>query len=149
MITRAEVVWEARTWMNVPFHHQGRDRSGVDCGGLIGAVAVALNAVQSDWWDTKFNPAFGGYSRRPSNGLLERVCRSFMTEISPLNVMDGDIVAMRFKTEPQHLAIVVPYAHGGLAVIHALRSAQKVVEHRLDNVWRDRVVLAFRLPGVI
>jgi hypothetical protein len=33
-------------------------------------------------------------------------------------------------------------------LIHAYAQARKVVEHRLDGPWRDRVVQAYSLPGV-
>ena len=40
--TSDEVVREARTWVGVPFRHQGRSRSGVDCGGIIVVVLREL-----------------------------------------------------------------------------------------------------------
>jgi len=54
-------------------------------------------------------------------------------------VADGGGVA---EAEPQHLAIVTPYRHGGLAMIHAYSRSSAVVEHRLADVWRARIVAA-------
>jgi uncharacterized protein YijF (DUF1287 family) len=62
----------------------------------------------------------------------------------------GDVVWMRFEKEPQHLGIVGDYVHGGLSLIHAYNGAgvNRVVEHRLDDTWRARIVAAWRYPGV-
>lgn len=147
MTTRASVAAEARRWLATPFSHQGRTLGiGCDCGGLVGGVAVALGIVPATWWRDVFDPQFGGYSRQPSHGTLQRVCESFMAQTDEPDV--GDVLLMRFADEPQHLGIVCDYAHGGLSLVHALARAGKVVEHRLAPVWRARVVRAYRMPGV-
>jgi uncharacterized protein YijF (DUF1287 family) len=73
---------------------------------------------------------------------LERVPTSSM--------QPGDVVWIRFEREPQHLAIVGDYVHGGLSLIHAYNGAgpSRVCEHRLDAEWRNRIVAAWRYPGV-
>lgn len=148
MTTRADVAAEARKWLATPFAHQGRTRGvGVDCGGLVGCVAVALGIVPADWWARVFDPVYGGYSRQPANGVLQRVCESFMSRTDTPGV--GDVLLMRFAEEPQHLGIVVPYVWGGLSLVHALARAGKVVEHRLAPVWRARVVQGYSMPGVV
>ena len=43
MITKEDVVREAKTWLGTPFHHQGRLKGvGVDCAGVIVCVAKEL-----------------------------------------------------------------------------------------------------------
>jgi cell wall-associated NlpC family hydrolase len=148
MTSRAEVVVESRSWLGVPWHHQGRTRAGCDCGGLIGAVAVALGIVPASWWQDTFDPLYGGYGRAPANGTLRRVCGSFMAKIDPAGMQPGDVMLMKFKSEPQHLAIVANYVHGGLSMIHAMSTVGKVAEHRLAPEWRARVVAAYSMPGV-
>lgn len=151
MTTRAEIVSEARRWLRVPFHHQGRTHAGTDCGGLIGGVAVSLGILPADWWTTTFDPVFGGYGRMPAGGMLERVCGMFMSELDdPAEAVPGDVVMMHFGSDPQHLGIVADYIHGGLSLIHALSlpSAGAVVEHRLAPEWRRRVDVAYAYPLV-
>lgn len=148
MTSRVDVVREARTWLGVPWHHQGRTRAGCDCGGLIGSVAVALELVSASWWEHTFDPLHAGYGRAPANGALRLVCESFMWETDAAAMKPGDVLLMRFKTEPQHLAFVADYVHGGLSMIHAMSSIGKVAEHRLTPTWRDRVVAVYCLPGV-
>ncbi len=150
MTTRAEIVAEARTWLGVPFAHQGRTRAGTDCGGLVGAVAVGAGIIPPSWWADEFDPLHGGYARTPSHGTLQRICDSFMRPIDPEAIQPGDVVLMRFRTEPQHMGILGDYLHGGgLSLIHALSSCGRVAEHRLALEWRRRIVGAYSMPGVI
>jgi NlpC/P60 family putative phage cell wall peptidase len=145
--TCAEVAAEARRWLATPFAHQGRTKGlGCDCGGLVGGVAMALGIIPPTWWTTVFDPQFGGYGRQPAHGTLQLVCESFMARVDEPEV--GDVLLMRFAAEPQHLAIAVDYRWGGLAIVHALESEGRVIEHRLAPLWRSRIVQAYRMPGV-
>ena len=141
MVTRAQVVAEARGWLGTPFEHQGRVRgAGVDCIGLLIGVAQSLGLTQFD---------VTGYGRTPSAGMLQDGCRTHMRPLALADVQPGDVLLMRFVREPQHVALVGDYVHGGLSVIHSYQGAGGVVEHRLDDVWRRRVVVAFEVPGVV
>ena len=148
MIARADIVAEARRWLGTRYQHQAH-RHGVatDCAGLIGGVAVALGLLRPDFWETDFAP-FAGYGRQPANGMLERVCDAFMRRIDPAAAQAGDVVAMRFRREAMHLGILVPYVHGGAALVHAVSRPGFVVEHALDHRWKARVTAAWQMPGV-
>ena len=148
MITRAAVVAEAREWIGTPYHHQATQKGvGADCGGLVAGVAMALGIVPPTWWRDTFEPAFGGYGKQPFNGSLSRVCESFMARVHD-EPAPGDVLLLRFAAEPQHMGIVADYRHGGLSMIHALKSVAYVTEHRFAIAWRDRVVGVYRMPGV-
>lgn len=144
---REAIVAEARAWMGTPFAHQAHLRGiGCDCAGLVGGVAVALGLLPADWWERHF--AFAGYARQPDGRTFLQACREYMTEIDPADAQAGDAVAMRFRRDPQHIGLLVPYAHGGMAIVHALSSVGRVTEHRLDERWLRLVTHAFRLPGI-
>lgn len=145
MIPRHAIVAEARSWLGVPFHHQGHTRLGCDCVGLVGAVALGLGAVAPDWWAVEFDPIASGYARQPSNGTMHRLCDRFMRgAVSDMQI--GDVLMMRFAREPQHLAILADYVHGGFSVIHAVAGIG-VVEHALSQKWAERIVGRYLLPG--
>ena len=152
MITRAQVVAEARRWADArtPYAHQGHAFGlACDCGGLPGGVCVALGSLPPDWWARVFDPQFGGYGRQ-ADGSLRRICEAFMTPIPVEDVQPGDCVLVAFPREPEphHLAIVADYVHGGLSIIHALSTVGRVAEHRLAPAWRAMIVGAYVLPGV-
>lgn len=142
----SRVLQVARSWVGVPYLHQGRTRHGCDCGGLIGGVAIECGVIPSTWWETVFDPIHGGYARTPSNGQLEAICDSFMLPADTLQ--PGDVLLMRFKREPQHLAFVGDYPGGGNTLIHALDSVKFVTEHRMDPQWCKRIVACYRMPEV-
>lgn len=137
-MTGDDVVATARGWLGVPFLHQGRSRSGVDCAGLVICVGRELGELATDF-------DVNGYRRSPDGSML-RECDARLVAISAPE--PGAVAMMRFSEEPQHLAFVVPYRHGGFAILHALQKSGRVVEHRLDPLWRGRIVRLFRFPGV-
>lgn len=137
MTTASAVIAAARSYLGVPWVHQGRSRQGLDCAGL--AVRVARDLQLSDF------DVFG-YGRLPDGASLQRALEE--ARCTPYRLEPGALVLMRFRREPQHLAIVGDYLHGGLSLIHGLSTAAAVVEHRLDDAWRKRIVSAWAIPGV-
>lgn len=145
-ITRAAVVAEARAWLGTPWQHQARARGvGVDCAGLVIGVARALGLVAADM-------DVSHYARMPDGRSLLYHCDEWMRRVARTLAQPGDVLVMRFDEHPQHLAIAADYAHGGLAIVHALdsrdRKRARVVEHRLSPALRAKVVAAYVLPGV-
>jgi cell wall-associated NlpC family hydrolase len=78
-----------------------------------------------------------GYARQPFGNLLKAICEAQGVKVD--KPQPGDILLMRFVREPQHLGI-----HAGDTIIHSYQRAGKVTEHRMDNVWRDRIVAVYR-----
>ena len=138
MIARADFIAAARAWLGVPFRHQGRSRSGVDCAGLVICLARELGLVAPDF-------DINGYRRAPDGSMLD-ACRQHLQPAA--SVDEAHVLVMRFSVQPQHVGIPVPYRHGGLALLHALEPSGGVVEHRLDATWRSRVLHAYRFEGV-
>lgn len=143
---RERIVVEARSWIGTRFHHQARLKGvGCDCAGLVVGVCKELGLSDFDKSD---------YARQPDGVMLKQTCDQNMTAIPFVDAQPGDVLLFKFDADPQHLAIVGDYAHGGLSIIHAYSLARKgkelgwVVETRLDSVWIKRIVAAYRLPGV-
>ena len=134
-IERSRIVDEARRWVGVPYLHQGRNRFGVDCVGLILVVAWALGRSE---YDVK------GYGRTPHAGFLKAEADRLMEPIAVDARQPGDVLLMRFRREPQHLAFV-----SDRGMIHAYAGAKAVVETSLPREWLDRVVGAYAWPGAV
>lgn len=123
------VVTAARLYLGCPYHHQGRSRYGIDCAGLVVAAYRELGIELQDL------PAYG---REPwRDGLRQTVELNFSLVDGPAE--PGDILLLRVRREPQHLAIVTD-----TGIIHAYASVGKVVETRLDKHWFDRIVGIYR-----
>lgn len=131
----------ARECIGTPFRHQGRIKGlALDCVGVAIHVAKELQIEYSD---------VNGYSRIPSNGLLEEAFmnQTCITRIHDLNDMqDGDILLMRFAGEPQHVAI---YCKENNSIIHGYEAVGKVCEHILDSVWSKRIKMIYRFNHVV
>lgn len=131
MVTRrSDVVEHARTYLGVPYVHQGRTRHGLDCIGLVVRVAhdLGLSAYE-----------ISHYARVPSGRLMIRLLKENCQAIPPSTAQPGDLLHIAYGKQPQHLAIVTERG-----MIHA-DSRHGVVEHGLIP---DRIRGAYRLPGV-
>lgn len=140
MTTRADVVSEARSWLETRWVHMHRSKGvAVDCAGLVIGVARALGLVSADF-------DVSGYPRVPDGTLLDR-CREFMTPVSQSAMQPGDVLVVATDKEPAHMGILGDYRHGGLSLIHAA-NGRGVVEHRLMFARNLRFKAAFVLPGL-
>ena len=141
MFTRSDVVAQARSWLGTPYQHQARCKgAGVDCAGLIIGVAHALGA---SLYDTT------AYGRQPLGAKLLEILQANARPAGHA-WLPGQIVLMRFASEPQHLGLLASCTHapGQLNLIHAYGHSGRVVEHRLSSLWRTRVLARFEFPGV-
>ena len=142
MTQRTKIVEAARAWLDTPFHHQARLKGvGVDCVGLVIGVARELALVPQDL-DVL------GYPRTPDGTSLMATMRQHMTEIDRAAMQPGDVIVVSFDRDPQHLAILGDYRHGGLSIIHAAGNTGRVIETRLMFSSAMTFVAAFALPGV-
>lgn len=151
MTTKNDIVAEARTWLGTRFHHQGRVRKtathpgGCDCIGLVVGVVRDLQIPSKQSGKFLHQYDYKNYSRLPDGKLFREMLEKYLTEIPIDETQPGDVLLFRFEKDPQHIAIVSDYKHGGLGLIHCYASSRKVVEHVLDDGWRNRMVAAFEI----
>lgn len=140
----SRIVEVARSYLGTPFAHQGRMPGvGLDCAGVVIAIARELGMVAPDFDIT-------GYGRTPDGKSLVGWCREHMTEIPKAEMRPGDVLCVAWENIPHHLAVLVDYKYGGLAIVHSIDQRGKkrgqVVEHRLVFSDRLKFVAAFRMP---
>lgn len=137
---RGDILASARACIGTRFRHQGRlVDHGLDCVGLLVCVARQCGMTVCD------SP---NYDRRPAHGLLEKhLCLSGLSPVDLDDMQIGDVALFQFNGPPQHVAILGD-AHRPFSMIHSYMPARHVVEHRLDDLWRQRLVGAYRFPGV-
>lgn len=153
MITVEQFITQARTWLGVPWHHQGRSRLGVDCAGLPECVLAELGALPKGYRASR------NYGRLPTSELdetLHQWCRLVWRRTSPdesPQVMPGYLIRIRYPKQerPSHLAICT-----GPTIIHAYRAERRrgprgcgVMEHAYRTRWLDLTVDAWQAPGVL
>lgn len=136
-----KVLQAATECIGTPFIHQGRVIGrGLDCVGLLAHIFESLELPYADE---------KGYPRSPYDGKLESNLDSqqSLRRIDRKDAQAGDVLVMRMKTSPQHIAIHAGEISGHTYIIHASSEHGFVVHHRLDNVWRTRIMRAYRITG--
>src|SRR4051794_32094668 len=111
-VTRQQLIDHARTYLGVPYRSQGRDRSGLDCGGLLLVVGKDLGLTELEHL---------GYSQNPDGETFQRLLEENCDPVEPWNEpKPADILAIDFGEGIQHTAFVTAL-EPRLTVIHAKR----------------------------
>lgn len=150
VVKRKELIAAARAWLGTRFLHQHSDKqAGCDCIGFVRGVAKDSGLVPLEQLSLLPQTMFA-YLGRPDGVQLQQGCEQYLKEVALAQAQPGDVVLIKFGRHPQHMALLGDYVHGGLSMIHSLGPGGpgQVVEHRLDEAWRKRVVAAYAVPGV-
>lgn len=139
------IINEALKLKDIPYHHQGRNLSGLDCAGLI-----VLTAKNLGIYPEKVNPDYTGYSMIPDGRQLYNVFKKYCFEKDKNKLEPGDILLMRFKDNPQHVAIYLgDYLNNGQEYfIHSHMHAKKVVVDHLNNYWKNKIISSFEFIDI-
>lgn len=146
MTTRAEIVRVARTYINTPFAHRGRQPGlGLDCAGVPICVCRELGTVAPDFDVPAYTPT-------PDGHTMIEWCNANLQRVEQAAMQPGDMVIAIVDKDPQHIGILGDYRHGGLSIIHACNAGScappRVIETRLMFSRALRFVAAFALPGI-
>lgn len=137
MITRDDIVNEARGWVGVRWKHQGRSRAGIDCAGLIVNVGNELKLTNYDTND---------YSRLPDPTVFVDKFERNLDVGDINNILPGDVLVFRQLQFPCHTGIA-SIKHDVLHLIHAHAPRRQVIEEPLA-LWADNLRFCFKYRGV-
>jgi cell wall-associated NlpC family hydrolase len=131
-MTVGALIEQARTWVGVPFLHQGRTREGVDCVGLLVAVLREVGYQPIDSLNYTF--------RAKSDVLMQHLATE--CDQQPVGAQQpGDVLVFSMRGEaPYHVGLLTERG----TIIHALGIAGKVVEHQYDASWQQRTRRVYR-----
>ena len=140
MISRHDVLAEAREWIGTPYQHQASAKgAGCDCLGLVRGVWRALYGAEPELAPA-YTPDWA--ERHAAETLLEAAHR----HMRPQNAMQpGDVLLFRMHADApaKHAAILDEGDH----IIHAYWG-RAVVRSRWAPWWRTRCAGAFSFPDV-
>ena len=135
MITREQIIAEARTWIGCPFHHQGRLKGvGADCAGVVIGTANALGLTD---FDTV------AYARQPDGAAMQKVLDEQMHKISFAEIQYGDVILFCFDKDPQHVGF-----YTDIGLLHSYAQVKKCIETSLDETWIKRIRGVYRFKGI-
>lgn len=129
----------------VPFKHRGRNPArGLDCAGLVWCSYRDCSVDVHDHTHYGREPFKSGLEMHVERALGPAVLTAPVREE---DLQDGDVIVLRFHTNPHHLAIVASAEYGGAAalnVIHADGMSKRVIEHRLTTDMVNRITHVHR-----
>lgn len=132
---RAEFVARCRELVGVRFKHMGRTERGLDCAGL---PALAFARVGRTIEDLR------SYGRDPWRDGLQSMIEANLGPPVDDEPRPGDVLLIHWGDgPPRHIAVVCDHPNG-LGIIHTCSNFRAVIEHRLDDVWRSRIVAVYR-----
>ena len=129
----------ARSWIGVPFAHQGRTRRGIDCVGLIVVVADAMGVTGVD---------IPGYTRRSYGDEFLVPFKRYARHTTFQKIQIGDIVVFHSRVYPCHTGILAKNAAGAWTVIHAVANLRKVFETPWAGQWQEAARHIYSFPNV-
>lgn len=136
MFTGDDVVKAALSYKDVRFKKWGRDKNGVDCVGLLAAVARDLG-VEIDDMDH--------YPYKGDIMIVRKMVYAQTIEL-PRRPINGSIVALRQAAVPMHFGFI-RVNNGQVSVINANMEKRKVVEDSFD-LWKDLVMKVRAFKGM-
>lgn len=144
-----KVIALAKTWIGVPFLHNGRTRSqGVDCLGLLLSFFKELGVqipykqefYKSDW-----------YQHTPEERYLDGLMQ-YGIHIEPEQILPGDV--LYFRTGLLAKAPVNKITHAGIAIgagqfVHALNRKPVRISDLQEPAWTRTYAGAMRVKMVM
>lgn len=131
MTTRDEVVQEALSWVNTPYHHEAEIKGvegGVDCVMMPRAVYRKFGMIPMDF-DPRPYP-MQWYLHHDAERYLEWFAK-YGTQVT--QGQPGDVALFRFGRAVSHSAILI----GDGQMVHAYRKAGMVIVEPLE-AYADR-----------
>jgi NlpC/P60 family putative phage cell wall peptidase len=144
MVSRADIVAEARSWIGTPYLHQASLKGvGCDCLGLVRGIWRALYGAEPE----QPPPYTRDWAEASGRETLAEAAGRHMAGVAIADIRPGDVLlfAMKNRTPAKHCAILT--APGRM--VHSVE-AHAVAE---VSLWaghdRRRLKFAFSFPGLI
>lgn len=136
MPAKDEFVKAARGWIGVKWLHQGRNRAGIDCVGLL------LMASKDVGLDV---PDLAGYRRSPDRKkFIDHINANSQPETT---TQAGNFGIFRDGTQPCHVGIFAE-RDGVLTLIHAYAGTGMVMEEPYCHDWPKKLMTIRSVTGL-
>jgi cell wall-associated NlpC family hydrolase len=132
-------LWAGR-YIGLPFRDHGRDRSGLDCWGLV-------RLVLSEQFGCML-PSFA--QEYPHSRATEKISDVILREIPLWDAVQagaeraGDVIVLRLCGKPLHVGTVLGDAH----MLHIESGINSAIERYDGTRWKDRVFGFYRYRKV-
>jgi cell wall-associated NlpC family hydrolase len=133
-----DIIQAAKELVGVPYKHQGRNRVGLDCAGLVIVVARSLGIIDMDTT---------AYSRRPNvQEFTKAMLRAGCRQLPFGEHRHGDILRFNSSGWPVHIGYYEIDEKGAEWYIHAYLPHRKVTRDPLTPKVKATISSVWRLP---
>lgn len=120
---------DLQSYIGIPFRARGRDRSGIDCYGLVRLYLREQHGIELDEYEYDVDD-------RPACGkVVGQAARS-----TPWTTVEeprpGDVAILRVMGQPMHCAVCI----GGGRILHASDRVGTCIERLASPAWARRVI---------
>lgn len=123
-------------YIGLPFQDHGRDRTGLDCWGLVRLVlseqfAIALPSYAHE------------YERTTETGRISALIARESPLWTPVNAGEerlGDVIVLRLQGQPLHVGIIL----GDGQMLHIEWNINSVIERYRESRWSKRIAGFYR-----
>ena len=122
----------AGQYVGIPYVTHGRDRSGVDCWGLV--QMISTEQLANPWPPYEGVDWFKG-QRAAVIGAHARAYASLFRRVEPGGERIGDAILMRMRGHPFHVGMVLDAGW----MIHTSEAAGSVIETYRSMMWNKRI----------
>jgi hypothetical protein len=135
-ITRQQIVTEALTWLDTPYHHlQCVKGVGVDCAELLFGVGKNVGFIDKEAVLPNYEPLARG-------SFMLRQLEKYLVESNVIKI--ANVLVLKFNSLDTHSVIIVDDKR----FVHASATAGKVCYGSLESN-AHRIVKIYEVPGVI
>ncbi len=129
-------IWLAH-YIGLPFKEHGRDRSGLDCWGLVRLVLAEqfsfhLPSYATDYGRTTDSAAIGA--------LISRESRADWRSVVAGDESAGDVIVLRMRGQPMHVGLVA----GDGQMLHIEQGINSALERYTASRWASRIHAIYR-----
>lgn len=136
-ITRSQIVTEALSWLDTPWHHhQCCKGCGVDCVQLLYGIGRAVGFVPSDYVIENYEPLARG-------SFLVRHLESWLVEVD--QIKEGSVLLFAVNGLLTHVGV----STGPDEFIHASYPDKRVRLSKMEDRYRRSLRKIYDVPGVI
>lgn len=119
------------------FLDKGRNpKVGLDCAGLI--IYCLKDLIEIKYGFNHYNV------NNAQNEILE-VLNEYFYIVNKNDLKIGDVVAFKFNNNVKHLALIKKIENDIITIIHVQQKDNKVIEHHLNNFFKDSIYNFYRL----
>ena len=132
-------IW-AGHYIGLPFHDHGRDRSGLDCWGLVRLVMAEQYSIALPSHNHEYQRST---QVEQISALIER--EALKWRIIPAgHELCGDVIVLRVRGKPMHVGMVL----GDRQMLHIERGIDSVIERYNGPQWIERIAGFYRYKGL-